>query len=80
MLFFLRFYTFGQCTGISFADSTMIPVYHNLMRYANKVFKDIAIDEKDSNMKYGLKVCDERGKITIFYLAGTNVDGRDSKV
>lgn len=30
--------------------------------------------------KYGLKVCDERGKITTFYLAGMNVDGRDSKV
>lgn len=48
MLFFLRFYIFGQCTGIDFGNSTMISVYHNLRRYANKVFKNIAIDGKDT--------------------------------
>ena len=39
LMFFLKLYAFGRCTGISFVDSTMIPVCHNLRRYANKVFK-----------------------------------------
>ena len=39
LVFFLKLFAFGRCTGISFVDSTMIPVCHNLRRYANKVFK-----------------------------------------
>ena len=39
MMFFLNLSAFGRCTGISFVDSTMVPVCHNLRRYANKVFK-----------------------------------------
>lgn len=39
LVFFLRLFAFGRCTGISLVDSTMIPVCHNLRRYANKVFK-----------------------------------------
>ena len=45
-MFFLNFRAFGRCTGITFVDSTMIPVCHNLRRYVNKVFKDIATDGK----------------------------------
>ncbi|MBQ8867413.1 MAG: hypothetical protein IJ013_06805, partial [Bacteroidaceae bacterium] len=37
---------FGRCSGISFVDSTMIPVCHNLRRYTNKVFKGLATDGK----------------------------------
>ena len=36
----------SRCTGISFVDSTMVPVCHNLRRYANKVFKGLATDGK----------------------------------
>lgn len=43
-MFFLNFRAFGRCTGITFVDSTMIPVCHNLRRYVNKVFKDISTD------------------------------------
>lgn len=39
LVFFLKLFAFGRCTGISFVDSTMIPVCHNLRRYVNKVFK-----------------------------------------
>ena len=39
MMFFLNLRAFGSCTGITFVDSTMIPVCHNLRRYANKVFR-----------------------------------------
>lgn len=46
MMLFMKLRGFGKCSGISFVDSTMIPVCHNLRRYANKVFKDIATDGK----------------------------------
>ena len=46
LMFFLKLYAFGRCSGISFVDSTMIPVCHNLRRYANKVFKGMATDGK----------------------------------
>ena len=39
LVFFLKLFAFGRCTGISFVDSTMIPVCHNLRRYANKYSK-----------------------------------------
>ncbi len=39
MMFFLNLSAFGKCSGISFVDSTMIPVCHNLRRYANRVFR-----------------------------------------
>ena len=41
-MFFLNLRAFGRYTGITFVDSTMIPVCHNLRRYANKVLKGIA--------------------------------------
>ena len=37
LMFFLNLGAFGRCTGITFVDSTMISVCHNLRRYANKV-------------------------------------------
>ena len=39
LMFFLNLGAFGRCTGITFVGSMMIPVCHNLRRYANKVFK-----------------------------------------
>ena len=32
LMFFLNLQAFGRCTGITFVDSTMIPVCHNLRR------------------------------------------------
>ena len=46
MMFFQNLQAFGRCTGITFVDSTMIPICHNLRRYATKVFKGIATDGK----------------------------------
>ena len=55
LMFFLKLYAFGRCTGISFVDSTMIPVCHNLRRYANKVFKGMATDGKGTGaLRYGM--------------------------
>ena len=39
MMFFLKMSAFGRCNGVSYVDSTMIPVCHNVRRYMNKVFK-----------------------------------------
>lgn len=39
MMLFMKVCGFGKCCGVSFVDSMMIPVCHNLRRYANKVFK-----------------------------------------
>lgn len=32
MMLFMKFHAFGKCTGITFVDSTMIPVCHNVRR------------------------------------------------
>ena len=42
MTIFLKLALFGKCTGISFVDSTCIPVIHNKRFFSMKVFKDIA--------------------------------------
>lgn len=84
LMFFLNLKSFGKCTGISFVDSTMIPVCHNLRRYANKVFKGIATDGKGTmGWCHGFKlhlVCNDRGEIITFSLTGANVSDKDPKV
>ena len=46
MMLFMKLYDFGKCTGITFVDSTMILVCHNVRRYYNKVFAGLAKDGK----------------------------------
>lgn len=62
----------------------MIPVCHNLRRYANKVFKGIATNGKGSmGWCHGFKlhfVCNDRGEFITFCLTGANVDDRNPKV
>ena len=41
MMFFLNLHSFGRCTGITFVDSTMIPVCHNLRRYVNNFLMNL---------------------------------------
>ena len=84
MMFFLNLQTFGRCTGITFVDSTMIPICHNLRRYANKVFKGIATDGKGTmGWCHGFKLhlaCNDRGEIIAFVLTGANVSDKDPEV
>ena len=72
LVFFPKLFAFGRCTGISFVDSTMIPVCHNLRRYANKVFKGVAADGKGTmGWCHGFKLhllCNDRGEIITFCL------------
>lgn len=84
LMFFLNLRAFGICTGITFVDSTMIPVCHNLRRYANKVFKGVAANGKGTMGWYhGFKLhlaCNDRGEIIAFVLTGANVSDKDTKV
>lgn len=80
MMFFLRMVALGGCTGVTFVDSTMAPVCHNLRRRANKVFAGFARDGKGTMGWYrGFKLhftCNDRGEVINFCLTGANVDDR----
>lgn len=84
LMFFLNLRAFGRCTGITFVDSTMIPVCHNLRRYANRVFRGIAADGKGTmGWCHGFKLhlaCNDRGEILSFVLTGANVSDKDPEV
>ena len=72
MMMFLQICCFGRCTGISFIDSTCIPVCHNKRIYRNRVFKDYATRGKSTmGWYFGFKlhlICNERGKFSTLCL------------
>ena len=81
---FMRIQGFGKCMGISFVDSTMIPVCHNMRRKFNKVF-DGLIKNGKGTMDWcpGLKLhllCNEMGDVLTFCLTPANVDDRNPRV
>ncbi len=84
MAMFLELFCFGACTGISFIDSTCIPVCHNKRINVNKVFKGYAERGKSTmGWYYGFKlhlICNERGELINFMLTRANVDDRDESV
>ena len=81
---FLRLACFGECTGISFVDSTCIPVIHNKREFNMKVFKGIAAKGKSTMGWYvGFKLhllCNEKGELVNFVLTRANVDDREESV
>ena len=84
MVMFLRLACFGSCTGISFVDSTCIPVVHNKREFNMKVFRDVATKGKSTMCWYvGFKLhllCNEKGEIVNFVLSRANVDDREISV
>ncbi len=80
----LRLACFGECTGISFVDSTCIPVIHNKREFSMKVFKGIAAKGKSTMGWYvGFKLhllCNEKGELVNFVLTRANVDDRQESV
>ena len=62
LMFFLNLGAFGRCTSITFVDSTMIPVCHNLRRYANKVFKGIIIETINDILKNTAQIVHSRNR------------------
>lgn len=80
MAIFAKTCSLGDCTGISFVDSTPIRVCKNKRIYNHKTFKDIATRGK-STMGYffGFKlhiVLNEVGQIVDFQITQANVDDR----
>lgn len=84
MMLFLNLVCFGQCTGISFVDSTKISVCHNKRIFNHKVFDGLAKRGKSTmGWFYGFKlhfVCNEKGEILSFFFSPGNTDDRDVNV
>lgn len=81
MALFLKMMRLGNCTGISFVDSTPIRVCHNKRIFNHKVFDGIASRGK-STMGYffGFKlhiIVNDKGEIIDFVLTAGNVDDRE---
>ena len=70
----------GECTGISFVDSTILTVCHPRRIYSHRVFKKLAKRGKTSTgWFYGFKlhlVINHQGEILAFMLTPGNVDDR----
>ena len=70
----------GRCTGISFIDSTAIPVCHNRRIKRHRVFKEQAKRGKTSmGWFYGFKlhlVVNDKGELLSFMVTAGNVDDR----
>lgn len=81
MTIFLKTCCLGDCTGISFVDSTPIRVCKNKRISRNKVFRDTAARGK-STMGYffGFKlhlIINDKGEILNFVITQGNVDDRE---
>ncbi|MGI0077908.1 MAG: IS982 family transposase [Nitrosopumilaceae archaeon] len=78
---FLKTCCIGECTGISFVDSTPIRVCKNKRIKRNKVFKDIAtVGKSTMGYFYGFKlhiVINDKGEILSFTITQANVDDRE---
>jgi hypothetical protein len=71
---------YGRCSGISFIDSTTLPICDNHRIHLNKVFQGVAERGKSSmGWFYGLKlhlIINDRGEILACQLTAGNVDDR----
>lgn len=80
MVLFLKTCCLGDCTGISFIDSTPIRVCKNKRNSRNKVFKGIATTGKSTiGWFHGFKlhiVINDKGEILNFVITQANVDDR----
>jgi len=70
----------GQCTGISFIDSTVLDVCHTKRMHRHRVFVDLAARSKSSmGWFYGFKlhlIVNDQGELLPFFLTPGNVDDR----
>lgn len=77
---FLKTCCLGECTGISFIDSTPLRVCHNKREKQHKVFKGIAAKGQCSlGWFFGFKlhlIINDKGEILDFMLTQGNVDDR----
>jgi hypothetical protein len=82
-MLFLHHKCRGECTGISFIDSTVIRVCHNKRIKRNRTFRDIAeVGKSTMGWFFGFKlhlIINDKGEILSFYMTKGNVDDRDAK-
>lgn len=78
---FIKTLCLGECTGISYVDSTPVRVCKNKRISRHKVFKGIAqIGKSTMGYFYGFKlhlVINERGELLNFVITPGNVDDRE---
>lgn len=78
---FIKTLCLGECTGISYVDSTPIRVCKNKRISRHKVFKGIAqIGKSTMGYFYGFKlhlVINERGELLNFVITPGNIDDRE---
>lgn len=81
MTLFLKSCCLGECTGISFVDSTPVRVCKNKRIKRNKVFDGIAaIGQSTVGWFYGFKlhlIINDKGEILNFVITQANVDDRE---
>ena len=81
MVLFLKTCCLGNCTGISFIDSTRLPVCDNRRIHNHKVFDGVAERGKCTmGWFYGFKlhlVVNDKGEILNFVITQGNVDDRE---
>lgn len=84
LAFYLQIKGTGNCSGISFIDSTRVKVCKNKRIKSNKVFKDLAALGKTTlGWFFGFKlhlVINETGEIVNFVFTKGNCDDRDMRV
>lgn len=82
MTMFAKTCCLGNCTGISFVDSTPIRVCKNKRKKRNKVFKDVATTGKSTmGWFHGFKlhiIINDKGELLSFCVTQANVDDRES--
>ena len=77
---YLKTCCLGECTGISFIDSTPLRACNNKRITQNKVFKDIAnVGKSTMGWFYGFKlhiIVNDKGELLDFIITQANVDDR----
>jgi Transposase DDE domain len=83
-MLFLHYCCRGECTGISFIDSTVLRVCHNKRIKRNKVFKGLAkVGKSTVGWFFGFKlhlIINDKGEILSFYLSQGNTHDSSAKI
>ena len=83
-MLFLHHCCKGECTGISFIDSTVLRVCHNKRIKRNKVFKGMAkVGKSTIGWFFGFKlhlIINDKGEILSFYLSQGNTSDNSAKI